>query len=136
MKTVIRNITRLLTDEKSAQFVRFALNGGLSTAIHYGIYYVLLSYASENVAYITGYAVSFVNNFFMTCYFTFRTRPTLARFIGFAGSHALNFGLHVVLFNLFLWLGVHRLVIPLLIIAIAMLVQFFVLRLVFARRHK
>ena len=124
----------LLHSPKFGQFVRFVLNGVLSSAIHYGIYYVLLFWTIANIAYITGYLVSFVSNFFLTSYFTFRTKPTLKRFIGFSGSHALNFGLHVVLFNIFLWLGVHELIIPLLVIGIAMMVQFFILRLVFVKK--
>ena len=124
----------LLHSAKFGQFVRFVLNGVLSSAIHYGIYYVLLFWTIANIAYITGYLVSFVSNFFLTSYFTFRTKPTLKRFIGFSGSHAFNFGLHVVLFNIFLWLGVHELIIPLLVIGIAMMVQFFILRLVFVKK--
>ena len=124
----------LLHSAKFGQFVRFVLNGVLSSAIHYGIYYVLLFWTIANIAYITGYLVSFVSNFFLTSYFTFRTKPTLKRFIGFSGSHALNFGLHVVLFNIFLWLGVHELIIPLLVIGIAMMVQFFILRFVFVKK--
>ena len=124
----------LLHSAKFGQFVRFVLNGVLSSAIHYGIYYVLLFWTIANIAYITGYLISFVSNFFLTSYFTFRTKPTLKRFIGFSGSHALNFGLHVVLFNIFLWLGVHELIIPLLVIGIAMMVQFFILRLVFVKK--
>ena len=124
----------LLHSAKFGQFVRFVLNGVLSSAAHYGIYYVLLFWTIANIAYITGYLVSFVSNFFLTSYFTFRTKPTLKRFIGFSGSHALNFGLHVVLFNIFLWLGVHELIIPLLVIGIAMMVQFFILRLVFVKK--
>ena len=124
----------LLHSAQFGQFVRFVLNGVLSSAIHYGIYYVLLFWTIANIAYITGYLVSFVSNFFLTSYFTFRTKPTLKRFIGFSGSHALNFGLHVVLFNIFLWLGVHELIIPLLVIGIAMMVQFFILRLVFVKK--
>ena len=123
----------LLHSAKFGQFVRFAINGVLSAAIHYGIYYVLLFFTIANIAYITGYLVSFVSNFFLTNYFTFRTKPTFKRFIGFSGSHAFNFGLHIVLFNIFLWLGVHELIIPLLVMSIAMVTQFFILRFVFVR---
>lgn len=134
MHTDGMKIRALWHDERCRQFVRFALNGGLSSAIHYAVYYVLLYYVNANVAYISGYLVSFVINFFLTCYFTFRTTPTLKRFVGFCGSHAVNFGLHVVLFNLFLQLGVHRLVIPLLVIGIAMIVQFTILKWVFTHQ--
>lgn len=135
MDTQYPKIDRLLHNAKFMQFVRFVLNGGLSAAIHYAIYYVLLFFASANVAYITGYLISFVNNFFLTCYFTFRTKPSVQRFLGFSGSHALNFGLHVVLFNIFLWMGVHKLITPLLVMGIAMMVQFFVLRFVFVKKQ-
>lgn len=136
MGIMSEKIERLSHKTKFWQFVRFILNGGLSSAIHYGIYYLLLFCTTANVAYISGYLTSFVSNFFLTSYFTFRTKPTLKRFIGFSGSHALNLGLHIVLFNIFLWLGVHQLIIPLLVMGIAMMVQFFVLRLVFVRKQQ
>lgn len=116
---------------KFFQFVRFVVTGCLSSAVHIGIYYLMMLWTVENVAYITGYVVSFIGNYFLTSHFTFRTKPTWKRFIGFAGSHAVNFGLHVVLFNLFLWMGVNAMVIPFLVIGIAMVVQFTILRLVF-----
>ena len=116
---------------KFFQFVRFVVTGCLSSAVHIGIYYLLMLWTVENVAYITGYVVSFIGNYFLNSHFTFRTKPTWKRFIGFAGSHAVNFGLHVVLFNLFLWMGVNAMVIPFLVIGTAMVVQFTILRLVF-----
>lgn len=125
-------IHTLLHSPKFGQFVRFGIIGALSTALHYGIYYITLRWTGANVAYVTGYLVSFVCNFFLTSYFTFRTRPTLKRFVGFAGSHAVNFALHLVLLNLLLWAGVHELVAPLFVIAIAMVVQFTILRWVFS----
>lgn len=121
-----------MSNSKVMQFVRFAVNGCISSAAHYGIYYLVLLWTDlANVAYITGYLLSFVGNYFLTCYFTFRTKPSVRRFLGFSGSHAVNFALHMVLFNLFLWIGVDRLIIPVLVIAIAMLVQFVILRFVF-----
>ena len=124
-------IHQMLQSDKFWQFVRFAVNGCLSSAIHYGVYCLLLLWTYENVAYATGYIISFVINFFLTSYFTFRTKPTLKRFIGFSGSHAVNFGLHIILFNVMLQLGVHRLIAPLFVIFIAMVVQFTILRWVF-----
>ena len=128
------NIRQLLQSERLWQFVRFVVNGCLSSGIHYGVYCLMLLYANENIAYVTGYIVSFIGNFFLTCYFTFRTKPTIKRFLGFSGSHAVNFGLHVVLFNIMLQLGVHRLIAPILVMGIAMLVQFTILRFVFKKR--
>ena len=45
------------------EFIRFGVVGVLATALHYGIYYFLQSFINVNVAYTTGYVISFVVNF-------------------------------------------------------------------------
>lgn len=118
--------------EKYRSFLRFCIVGCCAAAVHYGVYYLLLmADMPVNAAYIAGYLISFIGNFFATSYFTFSSRPSWGRFIGFSGSHALNFVLHIVLLNLFLWLGIHRLVAPVLVMAVAMVVQYTVLYLVY-----
>jgi putative flippase GtrA len=77
-----------------------------------------------------------VYNFIATNYFTFHTKPTWKNFVGFAGSHGVNYFLHIILFNVFLWLGVHRLIAPPLVMLVAMLVQFTILHFVFNRWGK
>ena len=41
------------------EFIRFGVVGVLATALHYGIYYFLQSFINVNVAYTTGYVISF-----------------------------------------------------------------------------
>ena len=118
-----------------AQFLRFCIIGTLSAGAHYGIYFLLQFWTDLNVAYTAGYVLSFIGNFLATNYFTFRTRPTWKNFLGFAGSHSLNYVLHIALFNLFLHLGVHRLVAPPLVMLTAMLVQFTILRFIFVKKR-
>lgn len=117
--------------DKACQFVRFCIIGTCAAAVHYGIYFLLQLWIDVNVAYTAGYVISFVGNFYATNYFTFHTMPTWRNFTGFAGSHAVNYVLHIVLFNLFLWMGIHRLIAPPLVMLVAMLVQFTILRFVF-----
>ena len=118
--------------EKYRSFIRFCIVGCCAAAVHYGVYYLLLmASAPVNAAYIAGYLISFVGNFFATSYFTFSSRPSWGRFIGFSGSHALNFVLHIILLNFFLWLGIHRLIAPILVMGVAMIVQYAVLYLVY-----
>ena len=106
--------------------------GTVAAGIHYGIYYVLLRMgAGHNPAYASGYIISFICNFIATSYFTFRTGPSWARFVGFAGSHAVNFILHMVLLNAFLWMGMHELIAPIAVMLVAMLVQYTILNFVF-----
>lgn len=120
----------------TGQFIRFCINGVIAAAIHYGVYFLLQLWIDVNIAYTTGYLISFVYNFIATNYFTFHTKPTWKNFVGFAGSHGVNYFLHIILFNVFLWLGVHRLIAPPLVMLVAMIVQFTILRFVFVKKEK
>ena len=134
MSGLSTKISQLWSDERVRQFVRFGVVGILSSAAHYAIYYLLLFVLKATISYVIGYAVSFVGNYFFTNCYTFRTRPSWKHFIGFAGSHAINFGLHVSLFSLFLWLGVHELIIPIFVMGICVIAQFTILRWVFTKQ--
>lgn len=128
---------KLRTKEDILQFLRFCIIGVLAAAVHYGVYLILQWWIALNIAYTAGYLISFIGNFILTKFFTFRTKPTWKNFVGFAGSHGINYFLHIVLFNIFLWLGVHHLIAPPLVMLVAMLVQFSILRAVFTKwaRH-
>lgn len=123
-------------DQEWAKFARFVINGCLAAGIHYGIYFLLQMYIEVNLAYNIGYIVSFLVNFYTTSIFTFHSRPTWKKFIGFSGSHAVNFGLHIVLFWACLQIGIHRLIAPFIVMGIAMLIQFTILRLIFKPQKK
>lgn len=117
------------------RFVRFCIVGVLSTALHYGLYCLLLwSTVEVNVSYTAAYIASFFANFYLTSVFTFRARPAWGKFAGFAGSHAVNYVLHIVLLNVFLWLGVPPYLAPIPVILTAMLAQYTILRFVFTHK--
>ncbi|MGN0048753.1 MAG: GtrA family protein [Bacteroides sp.] len=116
------------------QFIRFVGVGVTATALHYGLYYLLQRLIEVNVAYTIGYAVSFVANFYLTAYFTFGRRPSWSRAAGFGGAHLVNYLLHIVLLNLFLWLGISRPLAPLPVFAVAIPVNFLLVRWVFRRK--
>lgn len=121
-----------------SEIIRFGLVGALATALHYGIYYLLWRYVSlnENVAYTAGYVLSFIANFYLTAYFTFRSHPSWKRAGGFGGAHLVNYLLHMCLLNLFLWLGIPEEWAPLPVFAIAIPVNFLLVRLVFRSRKR
>lgn len=129
-------VKKIKEKESSGQFLRFCIIGTCAAAVHYGIYFLLQWWIDLNIAYTTGYVMSFVGNFLATNYFTFHTKPTWKNFIGFAGSHGVNYFLHIILFNVFLYLGVHHLVAPPLVMLVAMLIQFTILRFVFTKWGK
>ena len=122
--------------QKAGEFLRFMVVGVIAAGIHYGVYYLLQHWMAVNPAYTAGYLVSLICNFFMTAYFTFRTRPSLPKVLGFGFSHLVNYGMHMGLLNLFLWLDFSKIIAPILTIGIAAIINFFLLRFFFRRRSK
>ena len=116
------------------EFIRFGVVGVLATALHYGIYYFLQSFINVNVAYTTGYVISFIVNFYLTSYFTFGTTPSWKKLVGMGGAHLVNYLLHIILLNVFLYLGVSKAWAPVPVFAIAIPVNFLFVRFVF--KHK
>lgn len=113
------------------EFIRFGIVGGLCTALHYIIYYLLQMSINVNIAYTLGYILSFIANFYLTSYFTFRTSPSWKKLFGMGGAHAVNYVLHIVLLNLFLYLGISKEWAPIPVFAIAIPVNFLLVRFVF-----
>lgn len=125
------------------QLLRFAIVGVVATAIHYGIYLLLLNIFSEDtignwetIAYSIGYVISFICNFILTCVFTFRKKASAQRGVGFGLAHLVNYGLHVVLLNLFLWIGISNKLAPIPVFCIAVPVNFLLVRFVFSRKEQ
>ena len=116
------------------EFVRFGIVGIAATALHYGIYYLLQPYINVNIAYTTGYVLSFIANFYLTSYFTFETKPSWKKLMGMGGAHIVNYLLHMALLNLFLFIGIAKAWAPVPIFAIAIPINFLLVRLVF--KHK
>lgn len=108
--------------------IRFVGVGALATVIHYGLYLLLNPYIKTNIAYTIGYLVSFVCNFFLSNYFTFKTKPTTKKGIGFAFSHIINYILHIVLLNTFLWLGISKTLAPIPVFIIVIPINFLLVR--------
>lgn len=116
------------------EFIRFVMVGILATALHYGLYFILQGFINVNVAYTLGYAISFIANFYLTTYFTFGRKPSWRKAFGFGGAHLANYLLHMGLLNLFLWLGVSKPYAPIPVFAIAIPINFLLVRFVFKRK--
>ena len=114
--------------EKIHELIRFGIVGGFSTILHYGIYLFLNSILSANSAYTIGYIISFIANFFLSNYFTFRTRPNLKKSIGFGLSHFINYLLQLFFFNLFLYLGIPETFAPIPVFIVVVPINFLLVR--------
>ena len=61
----------LINKQTFYELVRFGIVGVTATAIHYGIYWLLMHVINVTVAYSIGYALSFICNFLLSSHFTF-----------------------------------------------------------------
>ncbi len=118
-----------------SEIIRFGMVGVFATLLHYGIYWVLNHYMNANIAYTIGYFLSFICNFFLSSYFTFRSKASVKRGIGFIGAHINNYLLHMILLNLFLYLGVSEALAPIPVYMIAVPVNFILVRWVFKHQR-
>ena len=121
----------MFAKETLGQIVRFGIVGIFAVAIHYGVYWLLQRWINLNVAYTTGYIVSFIVNYFLSARFTFREQTSARNGAGFASAHIFNYFLQLGLFNFFLWVGIHRLVAPFAVLLIAVPTNFLIVRFVF-----
>jgi putative flippase GtrA len=113
------------------EVIRFCVVGGFATVVHYGVYLLLQVWMWAWLAYTMGYALSFLMNYVLTNYFTFKTKPTVQNGVGFVISHAVNYGLHIGLLELFLWIGLSNVWAPIPVYCIVIPVNFLLVRFVF-----
>lgn len=130
---VLQQIKELI---KSNEFIRFAIVGAISFGINYGIYILLLEQfkINYNISYVSGYVISFIFNFVASSYFTFKSKPTVLRGVGFAVANLLNFALHMALLNIYVLFGVWEWLAPVLVLMVAVPTNFVVVRYILKNR--
>lgn len=78
--------------EKYQSFLRFVVVGIINTLNYYLIYLLLLFL---NIPYIASHSIAFgismIGSFYLNCYFTYRTKPTLKKFFQFPLTYVINY---------------------------------------------
>lgn len=113
------------------EFIRFGVVGVIATIIHYGIYLALNFIMTSWIAYSIGYGISFLGNFYLSNKFTFKTKPTIKKGVGFGLSHFINYLLQVILLSIFIKLGIPDKYAPIPVFCIAVPINFLMVRFVF-----
>lgn len=126
-------IKQIIQSTEFKEFVRFCIVGVIATAIHYGIYLLLNLWINVNIAYTLGYIISFCCNLYLTAKFTFKKDVTIKRTGGFIVCHGVNYLLHMVFLNLFLYLGVSEQLAPIPVYCIVIPINFILVRTVFKK---
>lgn len=117
-----------------SEIIRFGIVGVIATIIHYGIYLVFNLIIVSWIAYSIGYGISFLGNFYLSNKFTFKTKPTFKKGVGFGLSHFINYLLQVILLNVFIKLGIPDKYAPIPVFCIAVPVNFLMVRFVLKSR--
>lgn len=115
----------------NAELFRFVIVGGIATVIHYGIYLLLNQFLNANVAYTLGYFISWCCNFYLSSKFTFKSKASVKKGVGFAASHLINYFLHILFLNLFLHIGIDEKYAPILVYCCVIPINFVLVRTVF-----
>lgn len=109
--------------------VRFVLVGGVNTAVHYGLYLLLVPHLRYTAAFVTAFALATVGSFFLNTAFTYRTSVTWGKFLRFPLSTMVNLAVSTAALGALVELaGVGDRMAPLLAGALAVPVTFFVAR--------
>ena len=78
------------SNEKLREFLRFCLVGAFCTGLDAAIFYGVRTFASYQVALVSGYCLSLVVNYLLTVYWTFQTRSNWKNLIGIVAAHLFN----------------------------------------------
>ncbi|MCP3799681.1 GtrA family protein [Allokutzneria sp. A3M-2-11 16] len=120
---------------KYDRIVRFAVVGAINTGVYYGLYLLLGQVAHYQVAHITAFLIAMVGSYFLSCYFTFKVRPTLRKFLLFPLSNATSFIVQTAgLYLLVDVIGMHEDHAPLITMAVSIPITYLVAKFVLTDR--
>lgn len=101
IRKILKNV--LKSESRVDEIIRFAITGGIATVLQYGVYVIFVDAVGVKAVPSTliSYAISFIANFLLSTYFTFKTKPTRRNGLGFVLSHMINMGLQTGLVAIF-----------------------------------
>ncbi|MBS4803546.1 MAG: GtrA family protein [Clostridium sp.] len=126
---------KILDKKQIGEIIRFGIVGVLATIIQYLVYVMLYNFIGTNIAFTLGYIISLIFNFILSNYFTFKTNPNKEKGIKFLLAHGFNYGLQMVLLNLFNMVGVHKAISPFLVYCISIPVNFLLVKKALGRKE-
>ena len=121
---------------KYRSVVRFVCVGALGTVLQYGIYFLLLDCFQTrwpelsvltSLAFTIGFLIELVCNYFLTSFYTFRVSPSLKNAGGFLFGRAINYVIQLMFLNLLIFLHVSEEWAGIIAIALAGIINYFVL---------
>lgn len=67
------------------EIIKFIIVGGINTLDYYIVYLLFLELFKVNymISHIIGFIVSFIISYYLNCYFVYKVKPTLKKFLSF-----------------------------------------------------
>lgn len=119
----------------NSSFFRFVVVGFINTANYYLLYLIFIFL---NAAYIISHSIAFlismIGSFYLNCYFTYKTKPSIKKFFQFPLTYVVNYTVSTLsLFILIDLLNLNELIAPLIASAIPIPFTYLVSRWILAR---
>lgn len=76
--------------ENIRQFARFAIVGAFCTGIDAALFYFFRTLTSYQVSLLCSYILSLTVNYYLTIYWTFRTKSNIRNLVGIVSAHLFN----------------------------------------------
>lgn len=111
------------------EFTRFVIVGGLNTGNYYLVFLLCHNVLEFHymLSHIMGFIISLVISFFLNTYFTYKVKPTLAKFLQFPLTQLVNIGVSTSLVFIFVeWLNLNSNIAPLAAVVFTIPVTFIV----------
>lgn len=85
------------------EIIKFVIVGGINTLDYYIVYLILLKLLNVNymISHIIGFIVSFIISYYLNCYFVYKVKPTLKKFLSFPITQVVNMGMQTFLLYIF-----------------------------------
>ncbi|PTF18275.1 GtrA family protein [Staphylococcus devriesei] len=85
------------------EIIKFVIVGGINTLDYYITYLILLKLLNINymISHIIGFIVSFIISYYLNCYFVYKVKPTLKKFLSFPITQVVNMGTQTLLLYIF-----------------------------------
>ena len=85
------------------EIIKFVIVGGINTLDYYLVYLILLKllHIHYMVSHIIGFIVSSIISYYLNCYFVYRVKPTLKKFLSFPLTQVVNMGMQSLFLYIF-----------------------------------
>ncbi|MDN6066227.1 MAG: GtrA family protein, partial [Staphylococcus equorum] len=97
------------------EIIKFIIVGGINTLNYYIVYLILLKLIDLNylVSHVSGFMVSFIISYYLTCHFVYKVKPTWRKFIQFPLTQVVNMGMQTLLLYIFVqWFHISSVIAP------------------------